>query len=114
MMDLAKKTCAPCKKEQPPLTEDQARSLAQDVPGWTLPPGEPRLTREFKFADFVAAMRFVNQVADVAEKEGHHPDIQIHYNRVILVLWTHAIKGLSENDFILAAKIHALGGTREA
>ena len=109
MLDLEKKTCVPCKKGQPPLTELQAGWLAREVPGWTLPPGEPRLCREFRFADFGAAMKFVNEVADVAEAQGHHPDIQIHYNRVNLVLWTHAIEGLSENDFILAAKINALG-----
>jgi 4a-hydroxytetrahydrobiopterin dehydratase len=107
-MDLTKKTCVPCAEGEPALPEDRARELAQDVPGWTLSPGEPRLQREFKFPDFAKAMKFVSKVAEIAEKEGHHPDIHIHYDQVTLVLWTHAIGGLSENDFIVAAKINAL------
>ena len=66
------------------------------------------IRKEFKFKDFVRAMAFVDQVADVAESEGHHPDIRIHYNRVVIELTTHAIGGLSENDFIVAAKIERL------
>ena len=67
-----------------------------------------RLKREFKFKDFIGAMKFVNRVADLAESEGHHPDFHIHYNKVLIELWTHAVGGLSENDFILAAKIDKL------
>lgn len=67
-----------------------------------------RLRRVFEFADFREAMRFVNRVAEVAEAEGHHPDIAIHWNKVELTLWTHKIGGLHENDFILAAKVDAL------
>jgi len=70
---------------------------------WQLKDG--RIEKQFKFRDFVDSMRFVNKVADLAESEGHHPDIHILWNRVTLTLTTHAIKGLSENDFILAAKI---------
>jgi len=113
-MDLAQKTCVPCKSGEPPLPEERARQLARDVPGWTLARGEPRLERQFKFSDFATAMKFVNKVADIAEKEDHHPDIQIHYDRVTLVLWTHAIGGLSENDFIVAAKINTLKAPRAA
>ena len=71
--------------------------------------GEGKATRtRFEFVDFLGAMRFVNRVAEVAEAEGHHPDIAIHWNKVELVLWTHSIGGLHENDFIVAAKIDRL------
>ena len=66
------------------------------------------MTREFKFKDFVRAMKFVNKVAELAEEQGHHPDIHVHYNNVTLELWTHDVDGLSENDFILAAKVDKL------
>jgi 4a-hydroxytetrahydrobiopterin dehydratase len=75
---------------------------------WALAENATRLMRRFEFADFRAAMEFVNRVADVAEEQGHHPDIAIHWNKVDLVLWTHKIAGLHENDFILAAKIDRL------
>ena len=81
------------------------RFLAQ-VSGWSL--SGKWITKEFKYKNFVEALKFVNRVADLAEQEGHHPDIHIHYNLVRFDIWTHAIDGLSENDFILAAKIDAL------
>jgi 4a-hydroxytetrahydrobiopterin dehydratase len=69
---------------------------------------DDRLIKTFKFANFVAAMEFLNRVAELAESEQHHPDFCVHYNRVDFTLWTHAVGGLSDNDFILAAKIDAL------
>jgi len=113
-MNLAKLSCVPPRKGEPALSEDRVRDLARDVPGWTLRPGEPRLQKEFKFKDFASALAFVERVARIAEKEEHHPDIHIHYDRVVLVLWTHAIGGLSENDFIMAAKINTLKRRRVA
>jgi 4a-hydroxytetrahydrobiopterin dehydratase len=107
-MDLSQKTCIPCKQGEPPLSEGRIRELAKAIPGWILVPGEQKLQREFKFRDFGGAVAFVAKVAGIAEKEDHHPDILIHYNRVTLTVWTHAIGGLSENDFILAAKINTL------
>ncbi len=92
------------------LTPDEARVLVAQVPKWKLRKDEPRLWREYTFKDFVRAMKFVSKVAELAEAEGHHPDIHIHYNKVKLVLWTHDLGGLSENDFILAAKIDGLNG----
>ena len=68
----------------------------------------PRISKEYKFKDFIGAINFIDRVAELAEMEGHHPDIHIYYNKVILELWTHAIKGLSVNDFILAAKVDAM------
>ena len=105
---LAAKSCVPCRGGVAPLSEEQAAAFSGSTPGWRLEEGGTRLTRRFELQDFVEAMRFVNRVADVAEREGHHPDIAIHWNKVDLVLWTHKIGGLHENDFILAAKVNRL------
>lgn len=109
-MDLTQKKCKPCDGGMKPLEPAAARTLAAEVPKWKLRKDEPRLWREFLFKDFVRAMKFVNRVSELAESEGHHPDIHIHYNKVKLVLWTHDLGGLSENDFILAAKIDEMNG----
>ena len=107
---LSRKSCVPCRGGVPPLTPERAREYHAAVPAWTLTPDATRLTREFTFKDFKDAMAFVNRVAELAEAEQHHPDIAIHWNRVELVLWTHAIGGLHENDFVMAAKVDALRG----
>ena len=107
-MSLAAKRCLPCDGRLSALDEAGACALAAQVPFWALDPKKPRIAREFTFPDFVAAMKFVNAVADLAESEGHHHDIHINWNRVKLVLWTHDLGGLSENDFVLAAKIDGL------
>lgn len=108
MEGLSEKSCVPCRGGIPPLTEPAAKDLLRRTQGWSLAESATRLQRGFEFRDFVAAMEFVNRVADIAEHEGHHPDIAIHWNKVDLVLWTHKIGGLHENDFILAAKINRL------
>ena len=108
MEGLAEKKCVPCRGGIPPLTEGAAGDLLTRTPGWALAEQGTRLQRRFEFQDFVEAMKFVNRVAEIAEQEGHHPDIAIHWNKVDLVLWTHKIGGLHENDFILAAKINRL------
>jgi 4a-hydroxytetrahydrobiopterin dehydratase len=105
---LASRSCVPCRSGVPTLTASEAEALRRDTPEWALAENATRLMRRFEFADFRAAMEFVNRVADVAEEQGHHPDIAIHWNKVDLVLWTHKICGLHENDFILAAKIDRL------
>ena len=105
---LASKSCAPCRGGIPPLPEGEAAKYLPAVTGWTLEEGATRLHRRFEFRDFVEAMKFVNRVADLAERQGHHPDIAVHWNRVDLMLWTHKIGGLHENDFILAARINRL------
>ncbi len=91
-----------------PLNAAAAEELLAETPQWALSEGATRLVRRFEFEDFKNAIQFVNRVADVAEEQGHHPDIAIHWNRVDLVLWTHKIEGLHQNDFILAAKIDRL------
>ena len=106
MNDLTQKRCVSCEGGVPPLGKAEVKRLLYQVSGWSL--SGKWITKEFKFKNFVAAMKFVNRAGDLAEAEGHHPDIHIHYNRVRFDIWTHAINGLSENDFILAAKIDIL------
>lgn len=106
--DLLKKKCVPCEdKSIKPLSRDDAQDYLDETPGWTLDKKAEKISKEYKFQDFIGAINFVERVADVAEMEQHHPDIHIFYNKVLLELSTHAIGGLSENDFILAAKIDA-------
>lgn len=108
--NLLKKKCVPCeKKGMKPMSRGDAQDYVDESYGWILDKGATRISKEYKFQDFIGAINFVERVADVAEEEGHHPDIHIHYNRVLLELWTHAIGGLSVNDFIVAAKIDAMG-----
>ena len=108
MGKLSTQTCVPCRKGSKGLTPAQVKELLPEVPQWRLGKQGDRLARTFTFDEFAPAMAFVNKVADLAEREGHHPDFKIHYNEVELVLWTHAIGGLHENDFVMAAKIDLL------
>ncbi len=104
-MSLASKKCVPCEVGGPSLTHEQIAKYSPEVKDWEVI--EDRLIKkQFKFADFKEAVVFVNKVATIAEEEEHHPEIKISYNKVLIELWTHAVKGLSENDFILAAKIN--------
>ena len=95
----------PCEGGMPPLERSGIERFMPQVPEWKVAEDDKSISKSFKFKDFKEAMGFVNEVADLAEFEGHHPDIDIRWNKVNLTLTTHAIKGLSENDFILAAKI---------
>lgn len=108
MEDLVSKKCVACEGGVAPMTKEESHQYMSQVLGWELSAENTTLIKEYKFKDFKEAMAFVNKVADLAQNEGHHPDIHIFYNRVRLQLSTHAIKGLSENDFILAAKINAI------
>lgn len=103
--DLLKKKCQACEGGVEPLTRDEALNYMIEVPEWKLSDDGKMILRRFHFKNFVKAMMFVESVADIAEMEGHHPDIHIAYNVVVLELYTHSIKGLSENDFIVAAKV---------
>lgn len=106
-MDLTHKKCVPCEGGTPPLQPAEIETyLPQIVPAWQVI-NNRQIKREFIFKDFAQAIKFVNQVAQLAETEGHHPDIHlIDYKKVIIELTTHAVGGLSENDFIMAAKIN--------
>ncbi|HLC68877.1 MAG TPA: 4a-hydroxytetrahydrobiopterin dehydratase [Candidatus Bilamarchaeaceae archaeon] len=112
MVSLAKKKCVPCEGGVQPLNLPEARTFLPELQAdWRIIEEQPnRLVRMFRFKDFKQSMDFVNSVAKIAEQEGHHPDIDIRYNRVTLTLYTHAIRGLHENDFILAAKVDQLIG----
>ena len=107
-MKLTEQKCEACRADTPPLSPDAVRDMMPEIPEWTLK--DSGIERTFHFKDFKEAMQFVNQVADAANQEDHHPDIHIYYNKVHIVLFTHKIKGLSQNDFILAAKIDAIPG----
>ncbi len=105
--DLSKKHCVPCEGGVPPLTAAQSKELLQTLVGWEWE--GKQILKHYKFKDFNENMGFVTRVGLVAEAEGHHPDLNIHgWNQLTITLWTHAIGGLSENDFIVAAKIDAL------
>jgi 4a-hydroxytetrahydrobiopterin dehydratase len=106
MSDLLNKKCVTCEGGIPPLTEERENYYMNQVEGWNLiREGIHRIQKEFYFDDFEKSIKFVNKVAEIAEQEGHHPDIHIYYDTVNLAIHTHAIKGLHLNDFILAAKI---------
>ena len=108
MIGLRNKKCVPCEGGVAPMTKDEIANYIKELQTKWLVFNLQKLRREFRFKGFKDAMLFVNKVAAVAERERHHPDIAIHYNSVVIELWTHAIGGLSENDFIMAAKIEAL------
>jgi 4a-hydroxytetrahydrobiopterin dehydratase len=102
---LAARTCTACRKGTPGLDLAAARALAAQVPDWSLRDDAKRIGRSWRFADFAAAFAFVRRIADIAEAAGHHPDIAFGWGYVRISLQTHAIGGLHENDFILAARI---------
>jgi 4a-hydroxytetrahydrobiopterin dehydratase len=103
---LISKRCVPCEGGVPTLTPDEVASLMPQVPYWSVTTDGKRIRREWVAKNFVAAVRFFDKVAELAEAEGHHPDLHLEgYRNVAVEVWTHAIGGLSENDFILAAKI---------
>jgi 4a-hydroxytetrahydrobiopterin dehydratase len=107
MTDLASKTCVPCRGNVPPLAGRDLEALSSQVPGWKVVDGH-HISREFKFPDFVQALAFVNKVGVIAEEQGHHPDILLSWGKANVTTWTHKINGLTESDFILAAKIDKL------
>lgn len=102
---LSERKCVPCEGGVDPLSEEEAQKLALELDDWSLVDGAQLLAKSFRFADFKRTMEFVNKVAAIAEEEGHHPDMNVSYGGVTVELMTHAIGGLSENDFIVAAKI---------
>jgi 4a-hydroxytetrahydrobiopterin dehydratase len=102
---LHHKHCVPCEGGVKPLTEAEIEPLLKNIKAWQVHTNTS-ISKKYSFVDFKHAITFVNEVADIAEFEGHHPDINVHgWNKVTITLSTHAIKGLSGNDFIMAAKI---------
>lgn len=111
MDELRLKSCEPCRAGTPPLTELKIRPLMEQLPGWLRSP-EGHLQKDYQFRNFKEALVFVNIVGEIAETEGHHPDLLLAWGKVGVTLYTHKIKGLSDNDFILAAKIDHAYQTR--
>jgi 4a-hydroxytetrahydrobiopterin dehydratase len=107
MAELASKTCVPCRGGVPPLAGEELENLAKEVPRWKVV-NRHHITREFAFSDFKQALAFVNKVGNIAEEQGHHPDIALSWGKAQVTTWTHKIDGLTESDFILAAKIDKL------
>lgn len=103
---LSQKHCVPCEGGTPPLTAAEIEPLLDQLHGWKIEDG--KLAKSYSFGNFVEAVDFVNAITPVAEAEGHHPDLYVRWGAVRVMLWTHAVNGLSENDFILAAKIDEL------
>jgi 4a-hydroxytetrahydrobiopterin dehydratase len=107
--ELANKRCVPCEGGVPPLSREECEALIPSVEGWSIDPDAQRIRRSWTLKNFMAAIDFFTKIAAVAEEEGHHPDLHLEgYRNVTIVLWTHAVGGLTENDFILAAKINEL------
>lgn len=105
---LTTQKCVPCEGNVKPYTKEQIAIYKTQVPDWNVV-DDKKLVREFKLKDFKQALRFINKVGEIAEAQGHHPDINLYnWNKVTITLWTHKIKGLYLNDFILAAKIDEL------
>ena len=104
MSDLAQKECVPCKGGVPPLKGQELTALQEKLGGdWQVVAGN-QLEKEYRFKDFLTALAFTNRVGELAEAQGHHPDIHLSWGKVKLVIWTHKIDGLTESDFIFAAK----------
>ena len=107
-MDLSKKRCKPCEGGIAPLDKHEIAEYKKQInDGWEVRDNN-KISKEFVFVNYKHTMDFVNKVADLAEEEGHHPVMHVYYGRLVVDLWTHAINGLSENDFILASKIDKL------
>jgi 4a-hydroxytetrahydrobiopterin dehydratase len=102
-MELAQKECVPCRGGVPPLKGTELENMKRQVPGWDVV-NEHHLKKTFAFPDFVKALDFVNKAGAIAEKQGHHPDLYLSWGKVGVEIWTHKIDGLTESDFILAAK----------
>ena len=107
MTDLASKSCVTCRGDVPPLKGEELGRLAAQVPGWEVVE-EHHLRRKFRFKNFREALGFVNRVGEMAEEQGHHPDIGFGWGYAEVSVWTHKIDGLTESDFVFAAKVDAL------
>ncbi len=109
MSELAKKDCVPCRGGVPPLSGDSIAELLGQLEGWTVEK-EHHLTKAYTFPDFAEALAFVNRVGEIAEQQGHHPDLHLAWGKVGVEVWTHKINGLTESDFVFSAKIDAKSG----
>ena len=108
MSELESKRCLACEAGIPPLSAEKIQMLLQQIPGWELSADSVSISRDFSFKNFYKTMAFVNAIAWIANQENHHPDMMVGYNHCKVSYTTHAIEGLSENDFICAAKVNTL------
>ncbi|KAA3598469.1 MAG: 4a-hydroxytetrahydrobiopterin dehydratase [Calditrichaeota bacterium] len=107
-MKLSEKKCIPCEGKVPRLSQDEIGKFRSELKNeWQVLEGR-KISCEFKFKNFVEAMKFANKITEIAEGEDHHPDLHISWGKVVVEIWTHSIDGLSENDFILSSKIEEL------
>jgi 4a-hydroxytetrahydrobiopterin dehydratase len=107
--DLSRKHCLPCEGKTEHLPDEQIQALLGQIPDWKLTPEGGRIRREWRVKDFLTALDFFRRIGEIAEAEDHHPDLHlVGYRNVAVEIWTHAVNGLTENDFILAAKIDLL------
>ena len=106
MSGLVDRKCKDCKPGSPALTDAEQQELSREIPEWKNIEGK-KIQREFKFPSYAAAIDWVQKIAKIADAENHHPDLHIFYRKVVVEFWTHTVKGLSENDYILAAKFDA-------
>ena len=115
MTALVQERCVACRKDSPRVTDAEIAELQPQIPAWTLldREGVPRLERSYRFKDFAQALAFTNKVGALAEEEGHHPAILTEYGKVAVSWWTHTIRGLHRNDFIMAAKTDQLAAEFE-
>ena len=112
MSELAEKQCVPCRGGVPPLADEEIRPLAAQLPDWKVIESH-HLDRSYTFGNFREALAFTNRVGELAEEQGHHPDIYLAWGKVGIQLWTHKINGLTESDFVMAAKIERLRGEKQ-
>lgn len=105
---LASKKCEPCKGDVSPISREEAEGLLPQVPGWDMAEDATRIRRTFRFRNFAQAMEFAGKVGDLAEAEGHHPDLSVGWGYCTVSFQTHKIHGLHRNDFVMAAKVNAL------
>lgn len=110
MSELNQEKCTACRADAPKATDEEIQNLSKEIPDWSVVQNDriPQLQRAYEFADFVKAMGFTQRVADLAEEEGHHPALLTEWGRVTVRWWTHKIKGLHRNDFVMAAKTDGL------
>lgn len=110
MTALSQDSCEACRIGAPTVSETEAKELLSQIPDWSIinVDGIKQLQRQYKFKNFVKAMAFANQIADIAEAEGHHPGILVEWGKATVTWWSHSIKGLHHNDFVMAAKTDLL------
>ena len=107
MSELAERQCVPCRGGVPPMKGDEITEMSSQLPDWQVV-NEHHLQRNYRFKDFRETLDFVNRVGELAEEQGHHPDICFGWGKADITIWTHKIDGLTESDFVLAAKIDKL------